>query len=127
MTEFDSNMRAGLSADDAAFLKSLDAQTLEDRGLFAQLGATFHGPMKGWTVFAFFFTFVFFLLFVFGAWQAWTAETVRETVLWCAVALWSTIAVAMLKMWMFDRMNHLATLGELKKIELRVAQLQDGR
>ncbi|MEQ8179977.1 MAG: hypothetical protein RIC52_10505 [Amphiplicatus sp.] len=127
MSDFDDTRRADLSDDDAAFLKSLDAETLEDRGLFAQLGATFHGPMKGWTLFAFFFTFVFFLLFVFGFWRAYEAETVRETVLWCAVALWGSLAVAMLKMWMFDRMNHLATLRELKKVELRVAQLQDGR
>ncbi len=127
MSEFDVERRAGLSADDEAFLKALDAEALEERGLFAQMGAMFHGPMSAWTAFSFVLSFVFFALTVFAFWRGVEAETARETVLWCAAALWCALAVAMLKLWWWLRMNHLATLRELKKIELRVAQLQDGR
>ena len=34
-------------------------------------------------------------------------------------------AVGWLKMWLFDRMNLLSMLAEMKKIALRVAQLGD--
>jgi len=122
MTNLDDRLRAGLSADDEAFLK-----TLEDRGMFAQMGATLQGPMKGWTMLAFVFSFVFFLLFLFCFWRGYGAADVRDTVLWCAGSLWLALSVAMLKLWMWERMNHLAVLRELKKIELRVAQLQDAR
>ena len=41
MTSVDDRIRAALSAEDEAFLKGLD----DERGLFAQIGASFHGTI----------------------------------------------------------------------------------
>lgn len=122
MSDFDDALRRSLSADDEAFLKNL-----EERGLFAQMGAMFEGPMKFWTLFAFVLSFAFFIAALFAFWRAIEAESLRETVLWSAGVLWFALAVAMMKLWWWLRMNHLATLRELKKIELRLVQLQEGR
>ena len=119
MTKFDDQLGAALNADDRAFLDDLE----NGRGLFDQLGATLQGPMRFWSYMVGIFTFVFFLLALYCGWQAFQAEQVRETILWSVGFLMLFQAVAMLKMWLFDRMNLLSLLAEMKKIELRVAQL----
>jgi len=118
MTDFDTKLRESLSAEDEEFLKSLE----DDRGLFTQLGATFHGPLKFWTRLVFVVTVLVTAVTFFATYQAFAAEALRETVLWAAGAVAGFNGVSMLKQWLFDRMNHLAVLRELKKIELRLAQ-----
>ncbi|MGB5723505.1 MAG: DUF6768 family protein [Parasphingorhabdus sp.] len=121
MTKFDDQLGAALDADDKAFLDNLE----NGRGLFDQLGATLQGPMRFWSYMVGIFTFGFSLLAVYCGWQALQAEQIRETILWSVGFLVLFQAVAMLKMWLFDRMNLLSLLAEMKKIEFRVAQLGD--
>ncbi|MFK7843091.1 MAG: DUF6768 family protein, partial [Sphingorhabdus sp.] len=45
MTQFDEELAADIAADDKAFLDDLE----NGRGLFDQLGATLHGPMRFWS------------------------------------------------------------------------------
>tara|TARA_R110001606_G_scaffold327262_1_gene474086 strand:- start:9344 stop:9733 length:390 start_codon:yes stop_codon:yes gene_type:complete len=119
MTKFDDQLGAALTADDKAFLDDLE----NGRGLFDQLGATLRGPMRFWSYMVTAVTFVLFLFALYCGWQAFQAEQIRETILWSAGFLALFQAVGLLKMWMFDRMNLLSLLAEMKKIELRVAQL----
>ncbi len=123
MTKFDDELAATLSADDKAFLKDLE----DGRGMFEQLGSAFQGPMRFWTYLMFVYTLAFVALAFFCGWQAIEAVELRETILWSAGCVISFIAIGLLKMWLFDRMNTLTILGELKKIELRLAQLSDAR
>lgn len=121
MTKFDDQLGAALNADDRAFLEDLE----NGRGLFEQLGATLHGPMRFWSYMVWVITFALFLLALYCGWQAFQAEQVRETILWSAGFLMLFQAVGLLKMWVFDRMNLLTLLAGMKKIEFRVAQLGD--
>lgn len=121
MTKFDDDLRAGLTADDKAFLDDLE----NGRGLFDQLGATLHGPMRFWSYLITVVTFLWFCFAIYAGWRAIEAVELRETILWSAGFLLSFQAVGLLKMWMFDRMNLLSLLAEMKKIELRVAQLSE--
>ena len=121
MGKFENDLGAALSADDKAFLEDLE----NGRGLFEQLGATLQGPLRFWSYMAFVLTFAFFLLAVYCGWQAFYAVDVRETILWSTGFIILFIAVGFFKMWMFDRMNMLSLLGEMKRIELRVAQLAE--
>jgi len=121
MSDFDRDLSAALSADDQAFLDNLE----NGRGLFVQLGATLQGPMRFWSYMVGVFSFVFFVLAIYCGWQAFHAEQIREIILWSAGFLLLSQAIGMLKMWLFDRMNLLTILGEMKKIELRVAQLTE--
>ena len=118
-TTFDDRLREELSAEDEAFLKDLE----EDRGLFTQMGATFHGPMGFWTMFAFVISLIFFGLTIYCFVQLLGAETVSQSTAWLAGFIWSSLAVAMIKLWFWLRMNHLTTLRELKKLELRLTRL----
>ena len=122
MTEFDDRLRGALSEDDRAFLEDLEG----GRGLFAQMGETFHGPMSYWTGFAFLISLVFFGLTLYCGWRLLGVETALDGLVWLAGFTWSAIAVGMVKLWFWLRMNHLATLRELKKIELRLARMAPG-
>ncbi len=121
MTTFDDQLRSALSADDEAFLKNLE----EDRGLFEQMGETFSGPMKYWTAFAFALSLAFFGLGVLCFVRLFSADGATEIALWLAGFTAANIAVGLVKIWFWMRMNHLATLRELKKIELRIAHIED--
>ncbi|MFN4185992.1 MAG: DUF6768 family protein [Hyphomonas sp.] len=118
MTSFETRLKDGLSAEDEAFLKNLEG----GESLIGQLGATFTGPLKVWTAFAFVLSFAFFAIAVWSAFQILGAEELREMIFWLAAFLFSMLAVAMIKVWFWMRMNHLALLRELKRIELRIAR-----
>lgn len=118
MTDFEARLKHGLSADDEAFLKDLEG----DVGIFQQMGATFSGPMKFWTAFAFVFSFAMFAGGVWAAFQMVGAETVKETVQWAVLVLALSFAVGMIKIWFWLRMNHLVVLKELKLIELQLVK-----
>jgi len=123
MADFDDKLRASLSVDDEAFLQDLEG----DRSVFSQLAATFYGPMGLMSKIVFLFIVVFTGLMIMTAWQAFHAETARTTILWSAGFIASLIPHGLLRLWLFDRANHLAVLRELKKIELRIVRLGDTR
>lgn len=118
MTDFESRLKHSLTAEDEAFLKDLES----GEGLFVQLGSTFSGPMKFWTGFAFVLTLVFVGVAVWAGFRIYGAGDAREAIFWLAVFLFGVVSVAMLKMWFWMRMNHLALLRELKRIELRLVR-----
>ena len=121
MTEFDQTLKGALDADDAAFLRKLD----EGRGLFAQIGDTMAGPLGGWAKLAAFGSVVLAAIMVVAVWQMFVAGTDRLLIMWTAAALAAVIAQAMLKQWFFERMNFLSLLRELKRIELRIARIEE--
>lgn len=118
MTNFETRLKESLSAEDEAFLRNLE----EGESLFGQLGSTFTGPMKFLTGFAFVLSFAFFGIAVWAGFEMYGATEPRMMVFWLAIFLFAMISVAMLKMWFWMRMNHLAVLRELKRIELRLAR-----
>lgn len=116
---FDEQLKQNLSEEDQAFLDSLT----DERGMYAQIADTFAGPMRGWTGFAFVLSFAFFGACVYTLVQLAAAPPINEALLWLAGFVWASLAVAMIKVWFWMRMHQVTLLRELKKIELRVAQL----
>ena len=121
MTSFETRVRDSLDKEDEAFLQDLEG----DRGLFTQIGGTFSGPLKYWTAIAFVSTFVMLGLAVWCAWSAFQADTVKAIVIWAGFAVAAFNGVGLLKMWVFMRMNHLETLREIKRMELRLTRLNE--
>lgn len=118
MTNCETRRQEGLSAEDEAFLRNLEP----GESLFGQLGATFSGPMKFWTGFAFVLSFVLFGIAVWAGFRMYAAAELRELMFWMAVFMSGMLAVSMIKIWFWMRMNHLAVLRELKRIELRIVR-----
>jgi len=120
MSDYDLKLRDGLTAEDEAFLKDLEGR----RGLFAQIGDTFSGPLGAWTVFAWGLGLIFFALSIVCFWKLTGVADAREGLVWLAGALAGWISVGLIKIWFWLRMNHLSTLRELKRIELRMVRLE---
>jgi hypothetical protein len=121
MTQFDDKVKAALDADDEAFLRELD----HERGLFTQMGDTMKGPLGGWAMLTFSMTLPLAAFTAFAVWQMFAAEGLRELVLWTAGALAAMLALGLVKQWFFERMNFIALLRELKRLELRIARIED--
>lgn len=118
MSNFEDRLKASLSAEDEAFLKDLEPEA----GLFQQMGSTFSGPLGGWTVYAFVMSLTMFGLAIWSVWNMFHVETTREMILWFVLASYSMLAVGLIKIWFWMRMNHLAVLRELKMIEFRLVK-----
>ncbi|QIG80669.1 DUF6768 family protein [Stakelama tenebrarum] len=123
MTDFDKSLGAALDADDRAFLASLDAR----RGLFAQMGDTMAGPLGGWAKLMLGVSVALGFALVLTVYQAVTAVELRETVLWSAASLAILVMQGFAKEWFFGRINLLAVLREVKRVELRLARMEDAR
>lgn len=120
MTDIDDAIRAGLDADDRAFLASLD----DERGLFRQLGDSLGGPLGGWAKVVFAMTFVLGILLIASVWQLLTADTTRDQILWATAAMALVMSTGFLKDWLFSRMNMFTVLREVKRLQVQVAMLE---
>ncbi|MBO9576047.1 MAG: hypothetical protein J7494_09945 [Sphingobium sp.] len=121
MSQLDERLKGALDADDEAFLRRLD----EERGLFAQFGDTLAGPLGGWAKLALVNSIVLVAVIVFAVWQMIAAPTDHALILWTAAFLAAFVAQGLLKLWFFQRMNLITVLRELKRIELRVARIEE--
>lgn len=119
MTEFDDRIRAGLDADDRAFLASLEA----DRGLFRQMGDAMTGTLGGWARLIFAILPIMAGVLFYCVWQLVTAATTDERIVWGVASLAVLTAQGFAKDWLFSRMNMLAILREVKRLQLQVAML----
>ncbi|MGV3555915.1 MAG: DUF6768 family protein [Croceibacterium sp.] len=120
MTDIDDAIRAGLDADDRAFLASLD----DERGLFRQLGDSLGGPLGGWAKVVFAMTFVLGIMLVASVWQLLTADTTRDQILSATAAMALVMSTGFLKDWLFSRMNMFTVLREVKRLQVQVAMLE---
>ena len=123
MTDIADAIRAGLDADDRAFLASLD----DERGLFRQLGDSLGGPLGGWAKVVFAMTFVMGIVLLVSVWQLLTADTTRDQILWATAAMALVMSTGFLKDWLFSRMNMFTVLREVKRLQLQVAMLTEKR
>lgn len=121
MTDFDKRLRDSLSREDEAFLRDLEDQ----RGMFEQLGAAFHGPMRFWTWVVNVVVLLVTGLGFYCIWQMFQVDTTRSLILWTAGGWASWTVQIALKQWLWERINMLNVLRELKKIELRLVRLEE--
>jgi hypothetical protein len=119
MTNLDQAIRQALSAEDAEFLARFE----KEAPLHEQVLGTFRGAWGALNIFGALITFAMFGAFVYCVWNLFETTDVRETVLWSAGALWTALAVGMLKMWFWMEMQKNAILREMKRLELQVARL----
>lgn len=117
MTNIDRAILDALSKEDAEFLARFEDKNPLDEAL-----GTFRGSWGAMNIFAAVLTFALFGVFVYCAWNLFTVVDARASVVWAFGALWSALAVAMLKMYFWMEMNKNAVLREVKRLELQVAR-----
>jgi len=122
MTNIDDRIRGELSEDDRQFLASID----QDRGMFQQIGDSWHGPLGNWARFSFALAIIIGLGLAYAFFRAFTAETTDGLLGWGLSCLALLIMQGFLKEWMFARMNMISILKEVKRLQLQVAMLNEG-
>ena len=120
MTQETDRLRAALEADDEAFLNSLE----KERGLFAQIGETFRGPMRAMTIAANVVVLIATAVGLWAVWKMFDASSTRDLILWAAAA-WAAWTMQIgIKQGIWSRVNTLSILREMKRMELRMAALE---
>lgn len=119
----DTRIAEHLGSDDHAFLASLD----EDRGMFRQIGDSWHGPLGGWARFAFAIAIAIGIGLAYSLYRAITADTTDAILGWGLTCIALLVMQGFLKEWMFARMNMLTVLREVKRLQVQVAMLEEAR
>lgn len=123
MTDIDDRIRGALDADDRAFLDSLD----DNRGMFQQIGDSMHGPLGNWARFGFALAIAIGLVLAYALFRAFTAGSSDAMLGWGLFTIGLLIMQGFLKQWMFSRMNLLLVLREIRRLQVQVALLEEGR
>ena len=124
MTDINDRIRDALDEDDKAFLESLETE----RGLFRQIGDSWKGPMGGWAKFAFAMSVLFGLLMLGVIYKViHSTDSAFEHSMWAIALLAVLIMLGFIKQWMFERMNMLTILREVKRLQVQVALLSEDR
>jgi hypothetical protein len=114
MSDFNTTLREAMTEDDEAFLRRLE----DEPGLFQQVANAFQGKLKFWVAYAFVMSFVIFIGAIYCFWQLLNAETTRAMILWATGTWCLLLSVGLTKIWFWMRMNHIAMLREIKRVEL---------
>jgi hypothetical protein len=117
----DNRIAEALSDDDRAFLASLDAE----RGLFTQIGDSMGGPMGGWARIVFATAVLLGLAMLYLGFRTIAAASYDEAMGWGLGLVGVLLLQGFVKDWLFQRMNMLTILRELKRVQLEVAQLSE--
>jgi hypothetical protein len=86
---------------------------------------TFRSQPRWMSVMAWIYALLFTAVAVVAAVKFFGAEGVRNQILWATVFLTSNMIVMILKVWFWMIMNRNRILREVKRLELRIAELTD--
>jgi hypothetical protein len=119
MTDIDEKIREALRREDAELLEHYRAEPSAHELLIE----TFRGRRVWMSSLALVFTFALFGLSLFALYGFFHAEGTRTLIAWASGFLWSSLAVAMLKMWFWMEIQKNSVVREIKRLELQVANL----
>lgn len=119
MNDVDDKIREALRREDAELLEHVQ----KDSSLHEVLIETFRGKYRWLNTMAAVWTFVALALAVFAAYQFFQAQGTQAMIAWATAFLWFSLWVAMLKIWFWMEMQRLPITREIKRLELRIAEL----
>jgi len=119
MNGIDDKIRETLRREDAELLERFQKDFSPLEGLIE----TFRGKNRWLNVMAVVWTFVGLALSVLSAYRFFEAESTREMIGWATGFLWFSMWVAMLKLWFWMEMQCLPIMREIKRLELKIAEL----
>ncbi|GMM93227.1 DUF6768 family protein [Qipengyuania sp. MTN3-11] len=121
MTDIDNRIRGALDEDDRAFLASLD----DTNGLFGQIGDTFAGPLGGWAKLVFVVSLGLAAAMFYAVFRLVEAPSGDAMLGWGLLLLGLLMMQGFIKEWLFNRMNLITVLRELKRLQFQIAELSE--
>jgi uncharacterized SAM-binding protein YcdF (DUF218 family) len=107
-------------------LASGEVRPDRQQGIFEMISDSFRGRQRWMAMLVFFYILLFTAAWVVSAvmfFQTDSADT-RGLILWAAAFVVSGNIVMMCKLWYWNLMNRNALAREIKRLEVRIAQLQ---
>ncbi len=122
MNDTDDRIRAALNQEneDEALLSM-------DRGLEMRevLVTSFQGKMRFWTIFVYIYLLIFMVSTVFCTLWFFQSDTVKDMILYAALACLSMMVIVVVKLWYWMLINRNAITREVKRLELQIARLTE--
>lgn len=116
--DFDQKIMRALEAEDAELFAQLDEQNVAE-----QLLSSFRGKNSWLVVLVYIYIVIFAVLMVYCGIQFFYASEVREMLMFGFGALFGAVVVSMTKIWYWMELNKNATMREMKRVELQLAEL----
>lgn len=102
-----------------------EQQLYDEEGIFPKIKGSFRGPMRGWVIYLFVINSLFTLLFFYSVWQAVATRVFQAHLMWVLAALFCVVITGLGKIWYWGELNKNTLLREMKRMELRLAQIAD--
>jgi hypothetical protein len=122
MNDLDDRIRAALRAEDRELLDQL----AEEPGLAKTIRDGYSGKWGWWMVVVSLVQTALFGLAIWTGIRFYQAETVDDRVFWAVWLILATLGVVQLKIMAWVRIQHVAVLREVKRLELQMLQLHRG-
>ncbi|MGX5173274.1 DUF6768 family protein [Aliikangiella sp. IMCC44653] len=115
----DRKIEEALKLDEAEVEKILN----REQGLFQQLFAIFRGKMMFWNIFGLILSVVLTGLTFWSGYHFFYSEVIQQQIFWGVLSLAFWTGLMGIKIWFWLEMQQHATIREIKRLELTVAQL----
>lgn len=122
MNDLDQKIREALASEEAEF----STRTVEPP-LLEQVIDTFRGRNRWLVMLSFVFALVWLAVAVVTAIEFFEAESTRAMLAWACGFVLSMITIGMIKIWYWIELAKNSVLREVKRVELRVVRLGDGK
>ena len=99
----------------------------KEAGVFRQWAGIFHGRMRWMAIFATVEAIVFVVLIVLAAIEFFQAESTKWQIFYATSVLLLAGLLLLVKLWGWMQMNRYALQREIKRLELRIVELNDRR
>ena len=119
MMDIDKEIERALSEEDKLLVSQF-----EDLGLFSYFKSLFRGKDAWVSILSIFFGIILQVLFFYCAYKFFTIADMNSKILWGGGAWFTAIMVAFMKVWFWMRMESNRVIREIKRLELRVTQMQ---
>ena len=104
-----------------------DLANAGNEGLFAQMRATFNGPMRPWIIYVWILAIVFTGLTVWSAMAFFGAQTVRDWIMYASIFLMCCLFIGIAKIWYYIEAAQYSHSREIRRLERRISRLQSDR
>ena len=122
MSDFDDKMHRLLSEDDKAFISDHFTET----GYYKEVLESFRGAGGGLHIAVWGAVLVTSALLLYSVWQFFHVETVRDQIMFAALAVMSNTAQIAFKNWANQRINRRAIMIEIQRLRMDIARSGHG-
>ncbi|MEP4050668.1 MAG: DUF6768 family protein [Litorimonas sp.] len=116
MTDFDTEMKALLSEQDADYI----ADAIDETGYYKTMFGSLRGKGSGLRVASWGAITVMVTILFVSLWQMFVAETVRVQILWATFAILANSGQIAFKLWFNMQLNRRALSHEIRRLQLAV-------